>query len=362
MSASAFWSTSPDSSRERRPEHEFHSTVTVRVLDGFDDVTIRPDEWNALVREGETDAVSLTWHFLRAWWRTLGRGQLLLIVAEREGRPVAIAPFYVDAGMVFLAGSGTSDYLDLIGDTSEPAVLNALLRRARDEAPGFVGFRMYCVLESSRTGARLKASAERLGLDCYEEDRWPAPAIDLAGAPDRVRALMADYRLAKRESYFSHRGPLTLRQFTDGESVGRHLEAFFEQHISCRATSKTESQFLDRRRRAFVEQLTRTASDTGWLRFSILDWDGRPIAFEYGLCYRGTYFGGSSSVALDLARRSPGHVLLGRMLRSALDDRLESYDLGVGDDPYKFLFATQLRHVRTWGLYPSAPRRSLSSR
>ena len=345
-----------------RSWNEVHSAVAVRILDGFDDPTIRPDEWNALVLEGDTDVVYLTWHFLRAWWRTLGRGHLLLIVAEREGRPVAIAPFYVDTGMVFLAGSGTSDYLDFVGDIGEPAVLDALLRKARDEAPGFVGFRLYCVPESSRTGARLKASAERLGLDCYEEDRWPAPVIDLAGSPDRVLASASDTRLAKRESYFSRRGPLTLRQFTDGESVARHLEAFFEQHISCRATSKIESQFLDRRRRAFVEQLTRRASDTGWLRFSMLDWDGRPIAFEYGLCYRGTYFGGSSSVAVDLVRRSPGHVLLGRMLRSALDDRLETYDLGVGDDSYKFFIATQLKHVYTWGLYPSELMRSLSTR
>jgi CelD/BcsL family acetyltransferase involved in cellulose biosynthesis len=331
---------------------EVRSVVSVRVLDGFDDPTITPDEWNALVRESDTDVVYLTWQFLRTWWRTLGRGQLLLIAAERAGRLVAIAPFYVDTGMVFFVGSGAADYLDFVGDVGDATVLDALLRTAREHAVGFVGFRLYCVLESSRTKSCLQASAARVGLECFEEKRWPAPAIDLADT-EGVRASASDHRLAKRESYFSRRGSLMLRQFTDGESIAPHLEAFFEQHISRRAISEPDSQFLDRRRRAFVEQLTREASDTGWLRFSILDWDGRPIAFEFGLAYRGTYFGGPSSAAVDLAKRSPGHVLLGRLLQYALDDGIETYDLGVGDDSYKFLFATRLRHVYTWGLYPS---------
>ena len=335
--------------------------VTARLLWGFDDPSFGPDAWGALLHQGDTDVVYLTWHWQRSWWETLGCGQLVLIAAERAGRVVAVAPFYADSGMIFFVGSGVSDYLDFIGDIGDADVLDALLRTARAQVPNFVGFRLHCVLATSRTGARLRAAAGRLGLQCYEEKRWRASLVDLAGDPERVRASASDRRVLRPQRYFDQRGTLTLRQFHDRAAILPHLETFYEQHISQWATADDESPFVERARRAFFEHLTRTAAETGWLRFSLLDWDGRPIAFEYGSCYAGTYFGGPSSAAGDLARRSPGQVLLRHLLLRSLDERVETYDLGIGDDPYKFLFATGLRHICTWGLYPTEPLRALGA-
>ena len=335
--------------------------VTARLLDGFDDPSFGPAAWNLLLHQGDTDVVYLTWHWQRSWWETLGRGRLLLVAAERAGRVVAVAPFYADSGMIFLVGSGVSDYMDFIGDIGDPDVLDALLQVARAEVPRFVGFRLYCVLETSRTAARLQAAGGRLGLECYEEKRWPAPVIDIADDPERVRVSASRRRVLKRERYFQRRGALTLRRFHDRNAILPHLEAFFEQHISQWAMADTKSPFLERPRRAFYEHLTRTAAESGWMRFSLLDWEGRPIAFEYGCQYEGTYYGGPSSFAVDLARHSPWQVLLRQLLLTSVDDGVGTYDLGVGDDPHKFLFATGLRHVCTWGLYPTKFLQALSA-
>ena len=327
--------------------------LRARVLEGFDDPSFGPDAWNALLHTGGTDVVYLTWQWQRAWWKAMGRGRLLLVVVERDGRVVALAPFYADSRMVFFVGSGSADYLDVIGDISDREVLGLLLETARAQVPSFVGFRLYCVLETSRTGTLLKRAAKRAGFECYEEKRWPAPVVDLATDPEAARAAASGRRVSKRDRYFQNRGPLTLRQFSDGESITPHLEAFFEQHITRWAMAGDESPFLQRPHRTLLEQLARSAAETGWLRFSVLDWDGRPIAFEYGLCYEGTYFGGPSSFAVDVASRSPGQVLLRRLVLSAIDDGVTTYDLGVGDEPYKFQLANGLRHVCTWGLYPT---------
>ena len=327
--------------------------LTARVLEGFDDPSFESDAWNALLHTGDTDVVYLTWQWQRSWWKTMGRGQLLLVAAETEGRVVAVAPFYVDSRMVFFVGSGTANYMDFVGDVSDPDVLDLLLWTACAQVPSFVGFRLHCVLETSRTAAFLQAAAKRLRFECYEEKRWPAPMIDLVTSPDRARAAANGRRVSKRDRYFQNRGPLTLRQFTDGESIATHLEAFFEQHITRWALAGDTSPYLQRPHRTFLEKLTQSAAETGWLRFSVLDWDGRPIAFEYGLWYDGTYFGGPSSFAVDLASRSPGQVLLRRLILNASDAGVRIYDLGVGDEPYKFQLATGLRHVCTWGLYPT---------
>jgi hypothetical protein len=134
--------------------------VQTRLLSGFDDPTFGPTEWDLLLRQGDSDVVFLTWHWQRAWWETFGCGELRLILAERGGRPVALAPLYTDDNMVFFVGSGGSDYLDFIGDIGEPEVLDALLRESRAGIDNFSGYQFYLVPDGSRTGECLNAAAQ----------------------------------------------------------------------------------------------------------------------------------------------------------------------------------------------------------
>ena len=65
-----------------------------------------------------------------------GTSELLIVLAERDGEPVALAPLFAVEGSVSLVGSGDSDYLDFIGRPDE-AVLAAMLEAARDAAEDF---------------------------------------------------------------------------------------------------------------------------------------------------------------------------------------------------------------------------------
>ena len=138
------------------------ASVRARVLDGFDDPAFGPEQWDELLHTGDTDVVHLTWHWQRAWWEKLGEGELLLIAAERRDRTIALAPLYVDAGMIGFVGTGESAYMDFIGDISDPEILDALLETARERVADLGGFRFYAVLEASRTGKLLRAAAQRL--------------------------------------------------------------------------------------------------------------------------------------------------------------------------------------------------------
>lgn len=321
--------------------------IKTHVYESFNDPTLGAEQWNPLLCVGDTDVMFLTWQWQRAWWETVGRGRLLLIATERAGQLVAIAPLYAECGMVFFVGSGNSDYLDFVGDVSDPQILTALLATATECVPDLVGFRLYCIPEQSRTGSRLQAAAERLGLVCYVEETWPAPQVHLAEQREAVLAAVNGSSLRKRECYYRKRGVLELRQSSDGEMILPQLEQFFAQHRSQWGES-------DYGNPAFLTRLTQVAALTGWLRFSRLDWEGRPIAFEYGWRYRDTYFGGPSCFAGDLARRSPGQVLLRQLLLAACAEGLSKYDLGIGDEPYKLRYATNINCVHTWGLYSPA--------
>jgi CelD/BcsL family acetyltransferase involved in cellulose biosynthesis len=326
--------------------------VTVRRLDGFADPALPSRAWNGLLRTGDSDLVFLTWEWQTAWWECFGRGQLLLLAAAREGQTVALAPLFADGGMVFFTGSGAADYLDFVGDVSEPAVLDALLQAARAAAPEFVGFRFYHVPDASRTSAQLQAAAARLGLAIFDEGHLPAPTLDLVA--DRKAALAATQKssVLRDERALGRDGELAVRHFRTAAEVRPQLDVFFQQHVARRAASGQESKFLQPAYRAFYRQLAERGAAAGWLRFSRMDWQGRPAAFHFGSCHQGRFLYSIPTFAQALARRSPGSVLLRHLLLAALDEGAAWFDFGLGDESYKQRYATQVTTVRTWGLYP----------
>src|ERR1051326_8664643 len=101
------------------------ATVQTRILEGFDDPTFGPDQWDSLLQRTGTDNVYLTWQWQRAWWEAFGKGNPFLIVVERQGRVVALAPLYVRSGMVYFIGAAywEADRLDFIGDVAGSFVL-----------------------------------------------------------------------------------------------------------------------------------------------------------------------------------------------------------------------------------------------
>jgi len=323
--------------------------VRTRIVDGFDDPAFGPRQWNELLAEGESDTVALKWETQRAWWETLGHGKLMLIAAERNGELLAIAPLFADEGMIFnICPDGV---LDFIGNVSDPDVLDALMETARACTPSFFGFRFYFVSDTSRTGRWLQEAAARLRLVPYDEGSTPCPALGIAAEPEAAVAAANKKKLVQYERFFRKTGSLEVEHLQDGGAILPHLEAFFEQHQARRALTPHPSIFLDPRQRQFYARFTCSASHTGWLRFTRILWNGRPIAFHYGNCYRGKYEFGTPTFAIDLAKYSPGQVLLRHLLLAAIEEGAKIFDFGYGADPYKYRFATQVNHLRNWSLF-----------
>ena len=175
--------------------------LTVHVLEGFDDPLISPERWAAALHTGSTDVVFLTWHWQRAWWDTFARGRLLLIAVERIGEIVALAPLFADEGMIYFVGSGGSDYLDFIGDITEPEILDLILHTARESVPGFLGFRFYHVPDESRTGALLRAATARLNFEYFDQGELAAPALDFTVRKNGSRVTEKN-SLLRHEKFF----------------------------------------------------------------------------------------------------------------------------------------------------------------
>jgi len=323
--------------------------VTVREL-SFDDPAL-PAIWSRLFAASDMRSITQTLEWQRTWWSVLGRGSLLLLAAERDGEPVAIAPFFHDGGMVFFVGVGEADWHDFLGAGHDPDVLTALLAAAIERTPGFVGCKLHFIPEFSRTAAALTVAAERLRLDRYEMGSIVSVVVDIAADPDAVRRSVSR-SMRKAENFFLKNGELVVQQLTTAAEVLPLLPEFFEKHIARWKLKEIDSDYVRPEVRTFLERWIVASAAAGWLRVVRLEWNGGTLGMDLNWHFGTTQHSGQWVFDTRFMDRSPGQILLRHSVLMALDAGMHTYDLGLGDQAYKFRLPGRAVACPTWGLYP----------
>ena len=318
--------------------------IRVRVLHDFDELGGAADAWNGLLA-GSADVVFLTLEWQREWWRAFGDEQLLLVVAERDGVPFAIAPLFVAKEMLFLVGSDGSDYLDFIGELDE-GTLAAMLDAARRELADCVGVGLYHVPLRSPTTSLLPGVAERIGFTLFREGGMSAPYSELDD-PLRVKELIARRSLRKAESKMQRAG--TLRFVIAGEQeLDAWLPLLFEQY----AARWGDAEAVGEDARSFYKAIVHRGRREGWLNFSMLEWRGAPAAFDITLVRGERHLSYLSSRDPTISEYSPGRILQRYVVKAAVDAGARIFDYGLGEEEYKLHDASGVEEVANWFLYP----------
>ena len=325
-------------------------SLTVRIESSLD--AWSSAAWNDVASIGSTSTVFQQYEWIRCWWATYGRGELIIASVWREQRPVLIVPLFVDGGMAFLVGSGGSDYQDLIGDGSDPTMVAQLLGAVLETTPTLLGFRFYHVPDVSPTGHSLREAAEHIGWIAFDEGELPAPVLDLGAAGDAGRAAANRTSLVRHTKKMERSGRVDVSTTCDSTQIVAALPEFFAQHIGRWQDTGFPSLFEQTVHRRFYESLARASDHVHWLRFTTVRLDDKPVAFHFGFSFEGRYLWYKPSFDMAFARLSPGEVLLRHLLLDSVSERARVFDFGLGDEPFKHRFATHVAHVRTWGLYP----------
>jgi CelD/BcsL family acetyltransferase involved in cellulose biosynthesis len=201
--------------------------------------------------------------------------------------------------------------------------------------------RLYFIPEASTTGNHLAEFAESLNFVAFQEACIASPRIDIGAHPEMAKACTRKKSLVRHENFFRRNGELEIRHFISPQEILPHLDDFFAQHIARRRATGHPSIFEEQLQRDYYRRIVRNVGPTGWLRFTRLDWNGRAIAFHFGLSFERRFLFGIPSFAIELKHRSPGEVLLKQLIQVAIDERAEMFD-----------FATGECRLITWGLYP----------
>jgi CelD/BcsL family acetyltransferase involved in cellulose biosynthesis len=89
----------------------------------------------------------------------------------------------------------------------------------------------------------------------------------------------------------------------------------------------------------------------GWLDLAFLCLDGQPIAFHFGFRYRRRYYYYIPAFDPSCAAYAPSTQLLVRLMRKACEEGFEVFDFLIGNEPYKYDWATE-NHLTAKLVFP----------
>lgn len=320
--------------------------VRVRTAGGFDEPTLRAGGWDRLLELG-TDVVFLTHAWQQLWWTARREQQLMLILAERDGETVALAPLYESDAALMFVGSGGADYLDFIGRPDEQA-LWAMLEHARAQLPELAAIELYHVPADSPTSAMLPGVAARLGLDVDSEPEDGAPWADLGDA-GLVERLTSRRSIRKEQARMRRAAPLLLRAARP-EELEELVELFLRQHGE-RWRAAGERSFDRESSRELVRTVVQSGVREGWALLTVLEWDGAPAAIDISLRRRSVQLSWLVSRDPSIAGYSPGRVLRAHVIGEAVAAGMQRFDFGLGEEDYKLRDCSGVRRIANWFMY-----------
>lgn len=344
--------------RERLDEMPASGTreLTVRLLEKRADIPLSANTWNALLAQNETNTVFQTYEWFDAWWSTFGAAhQLFFLLVERGGSVIGFAPLMITGRWHRLSfvGTGNADYQDFVLPAEKPAALRAICAFLRQHSRRWHRAWLCNIPSQSSTVSLLREAQAHTGLYLVDEALVACPALQIASEQQAARALIAKYSLRRPLNWFAKHGQVRFRHVADLAEIESLLPAFFDQHRRRWANTRNHSLFGSAAQQAFYRALARAAHSAGWLLFSVVELDGRPIAFHFGFDYRGTIVWYKPAFEIRYAERSPGLLLIRQLIEDALQRGRSEIDFTIGDEPFKERFANRLRQNVFIGMYHS---------
>jgi CelD/BcsL family acetyltransferase involved in cellulose biosynthesis len=333
--------------------------LTVELITRRADVPLDAEQWNALVAANETNTVFQTYEWFDAWWRTFGsrRGLFFLVVREagviRGFAPLTRRRSRFGWRLLEFVGTGNGDYLDFVLPTDKPRQLAAICQFLRARRWSWDRLALANVPAHSSTHALLAGAATDNGLALVDELHIPCPTLLLEQDKVHAQQMIDKYAMRRPLNWFSKRGEVRFRHVASSEEIVRLLPTFFDQHRRRWATVGKPSIFSDARQRRFYEALVQSLHARGWLQFSVVEFNGEPIACHFGFDYFGCVTWYKPSFETRFADHSPGLLLTRQLIEDGLRRARRELDFTIGDEMFKGRFSTLRRYNINFGMYPS---------
>lgn len=307
-------------------------TLTVLQLDQFSPLKT---SWEALLSKCPCNTIFLTWNWQELWWRTIGEGELTLLVVQAGDDVVGIAPLLYDENRWgFAGGVEVADFLDVIAlPDHREGVARAVLEFLQSDASP-VDLRN---LRPSSLGATLLyADAPAFGLNPSLEHEDVSPRIVL---PDDWESYLQS--LSKKDRHELRRkmrrllGAGDVRWFaaTDAATRAADVGDFLRLH---RLSAESKAAFMTAEMEHFFRALVDEFAPSGLLRLYFLEIDGIRVASVILFDYDGEFLLYNSGYDPAYAHLAVGLLLKAFCIKDAIDERRRVFDFLQGNESYKY--------------------------
>lgn len=303
-----------------------------------------PAAWDAVLAESPAASPFAGWAWHRAWAASAPPEQVdaseAVLLRRADGslqavlpvllRPVRFRRITVAALTWAIGDSGCPDHLDVL---ATPDADLAALAPALEAMPWDVVI-FSNLAEDAGNAARLCAALERRGHALRRRPLWGCPRLQLPNAWERYLAALTPTRrqtLGRKERNLSRRHVVALTDYGEErfEEGWSHLVRLHADRWNGQGAFR--DPHLERLQRAFAQEMAKR--QRLWL--STLDVDGEPVAVWYGFASHDTVYFYQGGRAPRWERESVGLVLMGLMIRRAIEQGYKWFDLLRGEDGYK---------------------------
>ena len=281
--------------------------------------------------------------WLLPWWRHLWGGGEAWWIALRDGSRLAgLAPLFVwglTQRCVSLAGSGVTDYLDVLIEPEHATAGAALVMEhlARHGRRWDV-----CDFQELRAESPIAgAMADGLRLRC--EPCSTCPVLRLPVCWDELQAALphkfrTDVRRARNR--IGNAGDAVFETAAEAE-LEESVAALFRLHRARWQAREEEGVMATPALQAFYAETARELLRAGMLRLHVLRLDGAIVAALYGFAGHGRFYAYLDGFDPALARLSPGTVLLSYAIENAIREGLAEFDFLRQAEAFKYLWGAR---------------------
>jgi CelD/BcsL family acetyltransferase involved in cellulose biosynthesis len=330
------------------------SLRTSEVVDVSELQALRP-AWSRLADLVAHSSVFLTFEWVDAAWEWLGKDhELRVVCCFDESELVGLAPLCRRSGRKYLARTRElslieipdSQLCDVISraDMAEEVVNSTLAHLKNDKTWDVLRLPKLeptaCLAQFAiPVSQRLKMPSEIIATDANLE-------VEMAEGWESYYATRSR-RLKKGNNNIRNRINGTANEVTtlwsrdnNDIEVAELLEEF--KKVSASSWKKDTGLTLDQSGpSSFIDRLSKHALEQDWHSLWALKLDGRIVATEYQIVYKGVVSALRADYDPDVADLSPGSYLNWQLLQRLDGSDLRHYRMGPGSNQYKFRWSNK---------------------
>jgi CelD/BcsL family acetyltransferase involved in cellulose biosynthesis len=308
-------------------------------------------QWNAVALRTERPEVFYTCEWALAMQSAYGATlkPLLLLGYERD-ELVGVASLATDLSgrkIGFLAAT-TADYCDFLSAPERRSeFIDAAFTELRKADAASIS--LANLPANSKTSDALRDKAREHNFYVYLRPAYLCSQVELGAGDQRQQlkaALVGKKKLRRYLRAMEKEGPVTFAHLQSWEQIQPELSTFAEAHVARFLHTRRVSSLATPERRLFLQELARRFDGCGVVTLSVLKIQDRPVAWNYGFQFHGSWFWYQPTFDSSEEENSPGHCLLSRIVAEACDMKgMDRVDLGLGAEGYKERFGNSTRQT-----------------